>query len=240
MQVRDVPEPPGAAARTGQSRGQQGQQEQHHELAHRLHGHYAALTPLPGPHLERGPDPPFGPALRTRPSALPGRAAPALKMAAAASPRAAPIGGRRQAEGRDWLRPAERRSRIGRPAARAGRSAAGAAGPGAALCGAGTVRAGPGGPRSPPPGDAGPGAAAPRDGGGAGKGGCATASRLLSLLSLGNFDGGYGSMGGAGPPGGYTQSPGGFGSPAGGQAEKKQVGRAGAAGGGAGPGRLWL
>ncbi|KAF4793723.1 Replication protein A 32 kDa subunit [Turdus rufiventris] len=41
----------------------------------------------------------------------------------------------------------------------------------------------------------------------------------------GNFDGGYGSMGGAGPPGGYTQSPGGFGSPAGGQAEKKQRSR---------------
>lgn len=42
-------------------------------------------------------------------------------------------------------------------------------------------------------------------------------------------------MGGAGPPGGYTQSPGGFGSPAGGQAEKKQVGRAGAVGQGPGP-----
>ncbi|KAM3657925.1 replication protein A 32 kDa subunit isoform X2 [Ammospiza nelsoni] len=41
----------------------------------------------------------------------------------------------------------------------------------------------------------------------------------------GNFDGGYGSMGGAGLPGGYTQSPGGFGSPAGGQAEKKQRSR---------------
>ncbi|KAM7029427.1 replication protein A 32 kDa subunit [Acridotheres tristis] len=41
----------------------------------------------------------------------------------------------------------------------------------------------------------------------------------------GNFDGGYGSMGGAGPAGGYMQSPGGFGSPSGGQAEKKQRSR---------------
>ncbi|XP_027522328.1 replication protein A 32 kDa subunit [Corapipo altera] len=41
----------------------------------------------------------------------------------------------------------------------------------------------------------------------------------------GNFDGGYGTVGGAGPPGGYLQSPGGFGSPAGAQAEKKQRSR---------------
>ncbi|XP_054251292.1 replication protein A 32 kDa subunit [Indicator indicator] len=38
----------------------------------------------------------------------------------------------------------------------------------------------------------------------------------------GTFDGGYGTVGTSGPPGGYTQSPGGFGSPAGTQAEKKQ------------------
>ncbi|XP_056186188.1 replication protein A 32 kDa subunit [Falco biarmicus] len=38
----------------------------------------------------------------------------------------------------------------------------------------------------------------------------------------GTFDGGYGSVGPSAPAGGYTQSPGGFGSPAGTQAEKKQ------------------
>ncbi|XP_027549857.1 replication protein A 32 kDa subunit isoform X1 [Neopelma chrysocephalum] len=47
----------------------------------------------------------------------------------------------------------------------------------------------------------------------------------LCLLPSGNFDGGYGTVGGAGPPGGYLQSPGGFGSPAGAQAEKKQRSR---------------
>ncbi|KAM6295995.1 replication protein A 32 kDa subunit [Aegotheles albertisi] len=36
------------------------------------------------------------------------------------------------------------------------------------------------------------------------------------------FDGGYGSVGASAPAGGYVQSPGGFGSPAGTQAEKKQ------------------
>ncbi|XP_041878438.1 replication protein A 32 kDa subunit isoform X3 [Corvus kubaryi] len=41
----------------------------------------------------------------------------------------------------------------------------------------------------------------------------------------GNFDGGYGTVSGVGAPGGYTQSPGGFGSPAGAQAEKKQRSR---------------
>ncbi|XP_027747984.1 replication protein A 32 kDa subunit [Empidonax traillii] len=41
----------------------------------------------------------------------------------------------------------------------------------------------------------------------------------------GNLDGGFGTVGGAGPPGGYLQSPGGFGSPAGAQAEKKQRSR---------------
>lgn len=43
---------------------------------------------------------------------------------------------------------------------------------------------------------------------------------ILSLLSLGDFDGGYG---GAAISGGYTQSPGGFGSPTATQGEKKQV-----------------
>ncbi|KAM9255878.1 replication protein A 32 kDa subunit [Cariama cristata] len=38
----------------------------------------------------------------------------------------------------------------------------------------------------------------------------------------GTFDGGYSTVGTSGPAGGYTQSPGGFGSPAGTQAEKKQ------------------
>ncbi|GAB0199638.1 replication protein A 32 kDa subunit [Grus japonensis] len=38
----------------------------------------------------------------------------------------------------------------------------------------------------------------------------------------GTFDSGYGTVGTSGPAGGYTQSPGGFGSPAGTQAEKKQ------------------
>ncbi|XP_051494189.1 replication protein A 32 kDa subunit [Apus apus] len=38
----------------------------------------------------------------------------------------------------------------------------------------------------------------------------------------GGFDSGYGTVGASGPAGGYTQSPGGFGSPAGTQAERKQ------------------
>lgn len=50
-------------------------------------------------------------------------------------------------------------------------------------------------------------------------------SRLF-LSFPGNFDGGYG------PAGGYTQSPGGFSSPTGAQAEKKQVGPEGAGGAG--------
>lgn len=57
---------------------------------------------------------------------------------------------------------------------------------------------------------------------GGGRVGCVSLSHGSSFPFPGNFDGGYG------PAGGYTQSPGGFSSPTGAQAEKKQVGPGGA------------
>jgi len=110
----------------------------------------------------------------------------------------------------DWFSPPEtvgrRRTVIGSRCRGAGRSARGPSAAAAGLCRhVGRARCGP-----------------ERAARGGGRVGCVSMSHGSSFPFPGNFDGGYG------PAGGYTQSPGGFSSPTGAQAEKKQVGPGGA------------
>lgn len=148
MQVREVPEPPGAAARSGHSRGQQEQQE--HGL-HGTHGYATATPPLPvpgatcaRPRLSPAPPQP-GAAPRSRPSRCEAGQRPLSKWRRRLLPRAPPIGRSRKAAGRDWL-PAGRaalRDWAAGGGARAGRRAgSGGSRSGAAPCGAGPVRGG--------------------------------------------------------------------------------------------------